>query len=126
MLKTLRILALLSGSVSLGCTGDIAGGGGGTSPDGTDKGMIGAGANMGAGGRMVNPPPDNRGALDDAKTVPGPAPLRRLTTLEYDNTIRDLLGVTSTAGGKLTPDQGSHDSGFTTGGSITGSTDARA
>jgi hypothetical protein len=58
-------------------------------------------------------------------TVPGAAPLRRLTVLEYNNTIRDLLGVTTTAGAKLTDDQGSNDSGFVKGGSITGSTDAR-
>src|SRR5688572_18587181 len=111
MLKTLRILALLGGATSLGCTGDIGAGSGGTSPEGGDKGMGGAGASMGGGGKM-NPPVDNTGALDDAKTVPGPAPLRRLTTLEYDNTIRDLLGVANAGGSKLTPDQGSHDSGF--------------
>jgi len=125
MLKTLRIFALLGGAASLACTGDISGGAGGDSTGGGDKGMGGTGATMGGGGGKL-PPPDNTGALDDAKTVPGPSPLRRLTTLEYDNTIRDLLGVATTAGSKLTPDQGSHDSGFSTGGSITGSTDARA
>jgi hypothetical protein len=132
MLKTLRILALLGGAASLGCTGDIGGGAGGKSTGGPDdKGMTGTGATMGGGGGKTNPPnnmppPSNVGALDDAKTVPGPSPLRRLTRLEYDNTIRDLLGVTSAAGSKLTPDQGANESGFTMGGSITGSTDARA
>ena len=129
MLKTLRILALLGGAASLGCTGDIGGGAGGKSSGGggTDNGMSGAGASMGGGGKTgPTPPPDNTGALDDAKTVPGPSPLRRLTRLEYDNTVRDLLGVNLAVGSKLTPDQGSNDSGFTTGGSITGSTDARA
>jgi len=68
---------------------------------------------------------DTTGSLDDAKTVPGAAPLRRLTRLEYDNTIRDLLGVNTSTSGKLSADQGSGESGFMTGGSISGSTDAR-
>jgi hypothetical protein len=72
------------------------------------------------------PPPDHTGALGDDMTKPGAAPLRRLTRLEFDNTVKDLLGVSSaTAAGRLTPDQGSHDSGFNAGGSITGSSDAR-
>jgi hypothetical protein len=79
----------------------------------------------GGGGNMTTPPPDHTGALDDAKTVPGVAPLRRLTRLEYDNTIHDLLGVSVSPSSKLSADQGSGESGFMTGGSISGSTDAR-
>jgi len=90
-------------------------------PGGSKGGTSG---NPGTGGTPVMEPP-GPGALDDSKTVPGASPLRRLTSLEYDNTIRDLLGVTTTAGGKLTDDQGSNDSGFVKGGSITGSSDAR-
>jgi hypothetical protein len=135
MNQKLRIIALLTGAATLGCTGNIGGGShGGQTPGGPDDGNgMGPGPgtggpgnnNGGAGGGNNNTPPPNTGALDDAKSVPGAAPLRRLTKLEYDNTIRDLLGVASPGGDKLTGDQGSFDSGFATGGSITGSTDAR-
>jgi hypothetical protein len=33
------------------------------------------------------------------------APLRRMTRLEYDNTVRDLLGDTTAPAGKFTPDE---------------------
>src|SRR5207248_11275409 len=105
-----------------GCTGNIAGDHGSTNGgpgDGTTGPGNGAGAS-GGGGSKTNPPPDHTGALDDAKTVPAAAPLRRLTKLEYDNTVRDLLGVNLTASGPLSDDQGSGDSGFTMGGSISG------
>ncbi len=36
---------------------------------------------------------------------PGPAPTRRLTRFEYDNTIRDLLGDASAPGKQLPPDE---------------------
>jgi len=86
--------------------------------------MTGPGGGPGPGNPA--PPPDRTGALGDGASAPGPAPLRRLSRLEFDNTIKDLLGVSSaTAAGRLTDDQGSHDSGFNTGGSITGSSDAR-
>lgn len=39
------------------------------------------------------------------KVIPGPAPLRRLTQLQYDNTIRDLLGDTSQPSQSFPPDQ---------------------
>jgi len=120
MIQQFRILAFVSGSVALGCTGAIDRGAEG-SGNGDNGGQTG-GDNTGG---KKPPPPDNKGSLDDAKTVPGARPLRRLTRLEYDNTIRDLLGVSMPSGTKLTDDQGSYDSGFATGGSITGSTDAR-
>jgi hypothetical protein len=123
----LRILALFSGAFTLGCTGNIAGdhgpSTGGPGGDGTRGGN--AGSSGGGGTGVVIPPPDHTGALDDAKTVPGAAPLRRLTRLEYDNTIHDLLGVSVSPSAKLSADQGSNESGFMTGGSISGSTDAR-
>jgi hypothetical protein len=128
MNQKLRILALLIGAAALGCSGTInrdtgtppSGPGGSPTPGGP-------GATPGGpGGPTVTPPPSNAGALNDSATVPGPAPLRRLTTLEYNNTIRDLLGITTSDGSKLTDDQGSSDSGFVKGGSITGSTDARS
>jgi hypothetical protein len=128
-MQTWRILALLSGAITLGCTGNINGGNGSgdNGPgDPTKPGPGGMGSSGGGGGGVKNPPPpDNTGALDDAKTVPGAAPLRRLTRLEYDNTVRDLLGVSTSTSSKLSADQGSNESGFTMGGSISGSTDAR-
>ena len=127
-MQTLRILALLSGAISLGCTGNINGdsGPGPIGPDGKPTPGGNTGSTGGGGGGVKNPPPpDNTGALNDAKTVPGAAPLRRLTRLEYDNTVRDLLGVNTATSGKLSADQGSSESGFMTGGAISGSTDAR-
>jgi hypothetical protein len=121
MIQTFRIIALLGGAVSLGCSGAISDGqsgpAGGENPPGNNP--------MTPGTNITSPPANNTGALDDTMTVPGPAPLRRLTRTEYENTVHDLLGVTTTAGGKLTTDQGSNDSGFVKGGSITGSSDAR-
>src|ERR1041384_138461 len=101
-MQTLRILALLTGAVSLGCTGNIAGNqgpAGNNSGDGTNNPGNGAGNTgaTGGGGSKTNPPPNNSGALNDAMTVPGAAPLRRLTKLEYDNTIQDLLGISLSA-----------------------------
>jgi len=130
-MQTLRILALLSGAISLGCTGNIngdTGSGSNMGPDGKPMpgGTGNTGSTGGGGGGVKNPPPpDNTGALNDSKTVPGAAPLRRLTRLEYDNTVRDLLGVTTSTSGKLSADQGSGESGFMTGGAISASTDAR-
>jgi uncharacterized protein DUF1592/uncharacterized protein DUF1588/uncharacterized protein DUF1595/uncharacterized protein DUF1587/uncharacterized protein DUF1585 len=120
MSQTFRILALLSGTVALGCTGAIDNGSG---PGGSTPGTPGTGGP--GGSNTPAPPPDHTGALNDAMTVPGTAPLRRLTRVEYDNTVRDLLGVSAQASARLTADQGSQESGFTAGGSITGSDDAR-
>ena len=39
--------------------------------------------------------------LDCSATAPGRSPLRRLTTYEYNNTIRDLLGDTTSPGSAL-------------------------
>ena len=50
--------------------------------------------------------------------------LRRLTQLEYRNTLRDLLGV-SDAQLELAGDQQAMTSGFTTGAAITTASDAR-
>jgi hypothetical protein len=109
-----------------GCTGNIDAGG-------SSPGNMGTGAT--GGGGSVKPPvgpmtPQNpmAGALSDTDTVPGKNPLRRLTLLEYKNTIRDLLGVdvgqVSLAG--LADDQESSLSGFVKGSTLTTGEDARA
>jgi hypothetical protein len=43
-------------------------------------------------------------ALDCSQPAPGPAPLRRLTRFEYSNTLRDLLGDTTSPGDQLPPE----------------------
>jgi hypothetical protein len=66
------------------------------------------------------------GALTDMASVPGPAPVRRLTRFEYNNTVRDLLGVTEGVGKDVQlADSDSGTAGFVRGGSITGGDDAR-
>jgi hypothetical protein len=69
------------------------------------------------------------GALNDKDTVPGAAPLRRLTLLEYRNTVRDLLGLDASAAvgtAGVAGDQDSALSGFVRGGTLTTGNDARA
>jgi hypothetical protein len=122
--RTLGVFSVLPGAslaVSLilsGCTGNItdtlptdpAGGGTPVSP-----GTPGGPSAPGVGGR----PP---AAPDSA---PGVSQLRRLTALEYRNTVRDLLGVTNAQSLDLAGDQQAGDSGYTTGAAITTAQDAR-
>jgi hypothetical protein len=67
------------------------------------------------------------GALSDKDSVPGPATIRRLTRLEYDNTMRDLLGITTSVSkaAAFTPDSEAGTSGFLRGSTITAGDDAR-
>ncbi|HET9929107.1 MAG TPA: DUF1587 domain-containing protein, partial [Polyangiaceae bacterium] len=51
-------------------------------------------------------------ALDCASPKPGRAPLRRLTTREFNNTVRDLLGDTTNPGDLLPPQVDSKDNWF--------------
>jgi hypothetical protein len=142
MTRPLRVLSL-AGATLLGvaCTGGIdAAPGYGPGANGNNGNGNGNGNGSSPGGNVgptnpngtpVTPPgPSNptAGSLDDSASVPGPAPLRRLTNLEYQNTVRDLLGVDvasiKTAG--FTGDVDSALSGFVRGGTLTGGTDARA
>ena len=66
----------------------------GTGGGGTNPGTGGGGSNPGTNGGGSNP---TTGMLDDSATVPGPATLRRLTLVEYQNTVRDLLGIEASA-----------------------------
>ena len=133
MIRARRVLGVLGATLLwVGCTGGIEDGRSGSSP-GKPDGVV-PGGGPGTGGPGINQPgpatPTNpsAGALDDRTTVPGPAPLRRLTLLEYRNTIRDLLGVAesavSTTG--FSGDQDSALSGFVRGGTLTTGSDARA
>jgi hypothetical protein len=88
-----------------GCTADITGssGGGGAKPG--DPGYMPPGSNPGqpggAGSGSVGMPGPVVGVPGGDQSTPadpnaaGPMPLRRLTHREYNNTVRDLLGVTT-------------------------------
>jgi Protein of unknown function (DUF1592)/Protein of unknown function (DUF1588)/Protein of unknown function (DUF1595)/Protein of unknown function (DUF1585)/Protein of unknown function (DUF1587) len=109
-----------------GGSGPNSPGGPGTSPGtsgGSNPGANG-GSNPGTNGGTSNP---TTGMLDDSGTVPGPAPLRRLTLVEYQNTVRDLLGIDASAVSLkgLPSDQDSSLSGYFRGSALTTGTDAR-
>jgi hypothetical protein len=71
-------------ALALGCTGTIGTtpGGGGNQPAGGSTGGTG-----GTGGSSAAPPSGTCGA-----NMIGPSPLHRLTHVEYDNSIKDLIG----------------------------------
>ncbi len=98
----------------LGCTGDILGG---------PSLSTGPGAGPGPG----SPSAPGAGNLPPApvNSEPGASQLRRLTLLEYRNTLRDLLGVDNAPTLELAGDQQARTSGYTTGAAITTATDAR-
>ena len=123
MHRPLKLLGLVGCALAgLGCTGTIDPGAGG----GTDTGNNNGGVKPPVG--PMTPPNPMAGALGDKDTIPGKNPLRRLTLLEYRNTVRDLLGIPedqiSLAG--LAVDQESALSGFVKGSSLTTGQDARA
>ena len=68
-----------------GCAGPGGLPAGGASPDAGEP--PGPGPDGGATPGSEIPP------LADGRSVPGPVPLRRLTVLEYNNTVRDLVGA---------------------------------
>jgi hypothetical protein len=106
---------------ALGCTGSIGDGASGGPADPNNPGS----------GRQPPPPPNAppSGSLpSDADSVPGQAPLRRLTKVEYENTVRDLLGLTTLPAARLaafSADQESASSGYLRGGAVTAAPDAR-
>jgi hypothetical protein len=126
--SALRCAALLG----LGCTGpattikgspDSTGGTGGASGRG-------GGNDAGASDSAPTPPkgPDLP-PLPDSTTVPGVAPLRRLTNLEYANTIRDLLGVAApspSSRSRFLADTNAGTSGFNQGYPVARAEDALA
>ena len=71
------------------CTGSIAGRDG-HQPPGTDPG---SGAVTGSGNRSGNGNTGGSSGGNAGAEIPGRTPLRRLTHLEYNNTIRDLVGL---------------------------------
>jgi hypothetical protein len=114
-----RVLSLLFASAlaGVGCSGQVGEAPG--TPPGTGPGQTpGQTPTPGQPAPVPGPPPP-------ASDVPGPSPLRRLTNLEYNNTIRDLLGTTGPADRTFIADQESSLSGFAKGSSINTGTDAR-
>jgi hypothetical protein len=100
---------LFLGCIS-GCTANLNGGTGGSSggsgpngPNGPNGATPGAGASS-VGGAGSSVP----GMIDPAHpadpNAAGPMPLRRLSQREYNNTVRDLLGVQSKPAGNFPPD----------------------
>src|SRR4051812_25686256 len=76
--------------LGLGCTGSIEGGppgAQGTTTTPTGNGGSNNNSNGTGGGSLGTDAPATCGA-----NQLGPSPLHRLTRLEYDNTIRDLVG----------------------------------
>jgi Protein of unknown function (DUF1592)/Protein of unknown function (DUF1588)/Protein of unknown function (DUF1595)/Protein of unknown function (DUF1585)/Protein of unknown function (DUF1587) len=121
---------LAAALVGVGCTGMVGDGASPpTNPGGGGSGPPGGGGNnppggSGGGGVLPPPPPPNPA---DTTNLAGTAPLRRLNILEYNNSIRDLLGEANpaAAGAGLAVDIAT-DVGFVAGAKITSSTDARA
>jgi hypothetical protein len=118
--RTLGVLTALPGSLAVslllaGCTGtiDSASTGPGDVPPGSSLGPA-PGSGRGAG---ALPPPA-------ANSAPGVSQLRRLTVLEFRNTLRDLLGVADGPMLELAGDQQARNSGYTTGAAITTASDA--
>ncbi len=93
-LATLTICAGICAVLAGGCNGSISGDAPGSAPSGSGSGP--------------GPGPEDRPA-DPACALPEPgrAPLRRLTRVEYDYTVRDLLSDASAPGTRLlTADSG--------------------
>jgi Protein of unknown function (DUF1592)/Protein of unknown function (DUF1588)/Protein of unknown function (DUF1587)/Protein of unknown function (DUF1595)/Protein of unknown function (DUF1585) len=113
MARRLAPAVALACSFILGCSGVALDPGGGSSRPPPGPGM-GPGMGTGGSGRpgTMGPgmapgsAPGSQGptipaACQNRPIKPGPAPLRRLTRFEYNNTVRDLLGDTSSPASTL-------------------------
>jgi hypothetical protein len=97
-MTTLRSACLMSGLVLglAGCTGQIAGK---PKADAAVSSTAGAGGTSAVGGSS-----SGGAAATLAVSAPGLAPVRRLTHIEYDNTVADLLGDTTAPANAFSPD----------------------
>ena len=125
MLRPLTTLGFIGATLfGFGCTGTPTGPGDQPPEDGKGGTGVtpGTGGTPGAGGTK-----GPEGLPSDAASVPGVAPLRRLTRFEYENTVRDLLGIPVPAArlASFSADQEAGNSGFMRGGSITAPPDVR-
>jgi hypothetical protein len=117
--RSLVVSGLVGALVVSGCVGDLGPAtGAGQTGEGSRTGLGGAGATAtgGAGGTTVGAgggSPTGTAGTDATgaggapvvlacnAVAPGRSPLRRLTTYEYNNTVRDLLGDTTNPGSAL-------------------------
>jgi len=86
------------GAAAVGCTGTIAG-----EPEGARADVPGETAGPTGATSTTTTTPGAAARCSTAFAV-GPAPVRRLTRVEYNNTIRDLLGDSSTPADQFSPD----------------------
>jgi Protein of unknown function (DUF1592)/Protein of unknown function (DUF1588)/Protein of unknown function (DUF1595)/Protein of unknown function (DUF1587)/Protein of unknown function (DUF1585) len=106
--RTRAFLAALSlGALGAGCTGDIGDFDQDTAAGDTPGGPEAAGV-PGSSAPSTNP---NEVTSCATRPDPGNVLIRRLTHGEYDNTVRDLLGDTSTPGQRF-PTEGNAKTGF--------------
>jgi hypothetical protein len=109
-----------------GCSGQVDNSGRPTDPgNGTDPGSGGGGKTPPGGGGVTPPggggvtPPGGGGTTTPpGPGAPGTAVFRRLNRVEYNNTIRDLLGDNSNPAKDFPPDADSAKSGFFAGGTV--------
>jgi hypothetical protein len=100
------LAAVILGAAVAACTGEIGGAAGRSGGNGAPNGSSGGGGPGASGtgdpgsvppGPGAVPPGTNPGGVTvkcDANAAPGVTPLLKLSTLEYRNTVRDLLGAT--------------------------------
>lgn len=98
--SAVRTPRLLIGAVLLlGCTARLSGGGSGADVTST-PGLTPSGGSGGGGTTQTGDTP-----LDCSKTQVAFSPLRRLTREQFDNAIRDLLGILDQPSLALSPDE---------------------
>lgn len=107
-------LGLLAAALAGGCTGEILGGGAGPTPGAGAAATAGAGSatsgnGQGASGMAGSAglPPEVTPTAEQCETdLPFLAPslIRRLTRVEYNNTVRDLLGDSRNLADTFTPE----------------------
>lgn len=87
-----------SNATSTGATGTTG------ATDSTSGTSAGATTGTGGGGSVGGTGTTTTGAVVNLPDEPTPALVRRLTNIEYDNTVADLLGDTSAPAANFTPD----------------------
>jgi hypothetical protein len=108
----------VAGLMGLGCTGQVAS----RSGEGDDPTPGAGGKHTGSGGSAGHVAGDGgQGGVVDPPVGPGDpgrAVFRRLSRLEYNNTVRDLLGDSSAPASAFPPDSDPGKSGFVAGGVV--------
>lgn len=113
MMRRERTLVLVAAATFLyGCTGTVGGSSDPNPGPGNGNGGKPPGTSNPGNGQPSNPIPGTPGAPPPAPgaaaETPGRTPLRRLTRIQYNNTVRDLLGLT---GDHATSFAGDEDAG---------------